>query len=200
VVSTRTSDLLAARLAEEQSGQRLPSVVAGVVRDGVLAWDGGGGRVDGAIPDADVQYRIGSITKTFVAVMIMRLRDEGRLALTDPLDAHLPGTGVGDATIAQLLSHSAGLPAETVGPWWERTPGGDLAALVDGSLGRRSHRFETGRLFHYSNVGFGLLGAVIAAVRGVPWAWPCTRGPMWCCASRSTTPVPWPPPASCGRR
>jgi CubicO group peptidase (beta-lactamase class C family) len=170
VVSTRTSDLLAARLAEEQSGQRLPSVAAGVVRDGVLAWDGGGGRVDGAIPDADVQYRIGSITKTFVAVMIMRLRDEGCLALTDPLDAHLPGTGVGDATIAQLLSHSAGLPAETVGPWWERTPGGDLAALVDGSLGRRSHRFETGRLFHYSNVGFGLLGAVIAAVRGVPWA------------------------------
>ena len=55
-----------ARLAAEQSEQRLPSVVAGLVRDGELIWTGGRGKVDGRTPDADVQYRCGSITKTFV--------------------------------------------------------------------------------------------------------------------------------------
>jgi CubicO group peptidase (beta-lactamase class C family) len=169
MVSQRTAGILEARLAAEQAGRRLPSVAAGLVRDGELVWAGGRGRVHGEVPTADVQYRIGSITKTFVAVAVMRLRDEGRLGLTDRLETHLPGTGVGDATIGQLLSHSAGLRAETAGPWWERTTGGGLAVLVDGSLGTDGARFEAGRRFHYSNVGFGLLGALVATVRDAPW-------------------------------
>jgi CubicO group peptidase (beta-lactamase class C family) len=44
------------------------------------------------------------------------LRDEGRLALTDPLDVHLPGTAVGWATVGALLAHTAGLVAEPPGP------------------------------------------------------------------------------------
>ena len=70
------------------------------------------------MPDADVQYRCGSITKTFVAVQVMRLRDEGLLKLSDPLERFIPGVFDG-VTIAQLLSHSAGLRAET-----SRTRGG----------------------------------------------------------------------------
>jgi len=81
------------RLITGQVQGRAPSVVAAVVRDGSPVWLDGCGDVDGYVPDGDVQYRIGSITKTFVAVLVLRLRDEGRLALTDPLDAHLPGTG-----------------------------------------------------------------------------------------------------------
>jgi CubicO group peptidase (beta-lactamase class C family) len=169
MVSARTSDKLLACLAAEQSERRLPSVVAGVVRDGELVWSGGRGRVAGVVPTDDVQYRCGSITKTFVAVSVMRLRDEGAMSLTDRLERHLPGTGVGEATIGQLLSHAAGLRAETAGPWWERSPGEDFAGLVAGALTTAGARFEAGRRFHYSNVGFALLGALVAQLRGARW-------------------------------
>ena len=87
------------------------------------------GRAGGEVADADTQYRMGSITKTFVAVAVMRLRDAGRLDLLDRFEDHVPGSQLGGATIAQLLSHGAGVQAETNGPWWERTPGGDWDEL-----------------------------------------------------------------------
>ena len=66
---------------------------------------GRAGVVDGAAPGTDVQYRCGSITKTFVAVSVMRLRDEDLLDLSDPLERHLPGTELGQVPVAQLLAH-----------------------------------------------------------------------------------------------
>jgi len=119
-------------------------------------------------PDADTQYRCGSITKTFVGVCVMRLRDEGALALNDRVERFLAHTGAGELTIAQLLSHSSGLRAETGAQWWERTPGGDFAQLTADTL-RAGARFEAARRFHYSNVGFGLLGAIVGELRGAPW-------------------------------
>lgn len=169
MVTARTSDRLLARLATEQSERRLPSAVAGVVRDGELVWWAGRGRVAGAVPTEAVQYRCGSITKTFVGVCVLRLRDEGTISLDDPLERHVPETGVGQVTIGQLLSHAAGLRAETAGPWWERTPGEDFAGLVAGSLATAGARFEAGRRFHYSNLGFALLGALVAELRGARW-------------------------------
>ena len=71
----------------------------------------------------DTQFRIGSLTKTFVAVLVMRLRDEGKLGLEDPLEKHLADAPIRGVTIGQLLSHTAGLASETPEPWWERTPG-----------------------------------------------------------------------------
>ncbi|HEX6337189.1 MAG TPA: serine hydrolase domain-containing protein [Jiangellaceae bacterium] len=162
-----TADRLMLRLAEEQATNRLPSIVAGIVRDGGLVWWGGRGRVQGEPPTADTQYRIGSITKVLVAVCVMRLRDEGLLALTDPVDKHLPGTAIGGVTIAQLLSHSAGLQAETDGPWWERTPGGGWDALARQFGAATKHR--PGSRFHYSNVGFGVLGELVGRIRGSTW-------------------------------
>lgn len=53
-------------------------------------WTGSSSMIEGHAPDADTQYRIGSLTKTFVAVLVLRLRDEGLLALGDPLARHLP--------------------------------------------------------------------------------------------------------------
>jgi CubicO group peptidase (beta-lactamase class C family) len=171
VASARLVDRLFRLLATEQAGQRLPTVVAGVVRDGGLIWGAGRGRLsDSGVPGPTTQYRCGLITKTFVAVCVLRLRDEGALRLTDRLDEHLPGTGAGAATIAQLLSHSSGLRAETAGPWWERTPGEELSSLVRTFLDRgQGEQFEAARRFHYSNVGFGLLGAVVSRLRRMPW-------------------------------
>ena len=150
------------RLRTAQVQGRTPSLVGAVVRDGEKVWE------QGIETDIGRQYRIGSLTKTFVAVLIMRLRDEGRLDLADPLDKHLPGTEVGSRTIAQLLSHTSGLASETPSPWWERTPGEIRPQLPD-ILGDDPFRHPPGRRHHYSNPGFALLGAVIGQLRGEPW-------------------------------
>ncbi|MFH9824340.1 serine hydrolase domain-containing protein [Streptomyces bobili] len=156
------------RIAVAQSAGRAPSLVAAVVRDGRTVWHGARTCVDGHAPDENVQYRIGSITKTFTAVLVLRLRDEGALDLEDPLEKHLPGTGAGEATIAQLLAHMGGLAAESPGPWWERTPGSLRPDLSD-VLGDQATLHPAGRRFHYSNPGYSVLGALVEELRGASW-------------------------------
>jgi CubicO group peptidase (beta-lactamase class C family) len=157
------------RLARSQAEARLPSVVAAVCHDGALAWTGAAGRVGDAPPTPDTQYRIGSITKTFTAVLVMRLRDDGRLRLEDTVDHHVAGSPFGDRTIASLLMHTSGLQAETGGPWWERTGGGDFDGLV-ADLDGPGVVEAAGRHYHYSNLGYGVLGRIIEAHHHVPWA------------------------------
>ncbi|EGX60718.1 beta-lactamase [Streptomyces zinciresistens K42] len=143
-------------------------MVAAVVRDGRAVWHGSRTSVDGHGPDEDVQYRIGSITKTFTAVLVLRLRDEGLLDLGDPVERHLPGTGVGEVTVAELLAHSGGLAAETPAPWWERTSG-DVRPELSDVLGEQPFRHPRGRRFHYSNPGYTVLGALVEKLRGAAW-------------------------------
>lgn len=157
------------RIAVAQADGRAPSLVAAVVRDGRTVWHGARTSVAGHGPDENVQYRIGSITKVFTAVLVLRLRDEGLLDLGDPLEKHLPGTGVGEVTIRDLLAHTSGLAAESPAPWWERTPGSLRPELSD-VLGEQPFRHPSGQRFHYSNPGFTLLGALVEEVRGAPWA------------------------------
>jgi CubicO group peptidase (beta-lactamase class C family) len=168
-VAEVTARRLQALVAEDQTAGRLPSVVAGVVRDGALVWSGAhGGHTGGAAPTVDTQYRIGSITKTMTAVLVMQLRDEGRLDLADPVGKHLPDVGYGDRTIRALLSHSSGMQSEPAGAWWERSPGvsfDDLAAAIDDSRAP----FAPGHTYHYTNLAFGLLGELVARHRDSTW-------------------------------
>jgi len=86
---------LGRRVREAQSQWHSPAVSAGLVRDGVLVWSAhvGSARLDPlAAPTDDTQYMIGSITKTFTALLIMGLRDAGRLSLDDRLEKYLPQT------------------------------------------------------------------------------------------------------------
>ncbi|GAA3012058.1 serine hydrolase domain-containing protein [Streptomyces fulvorobeus] len=156
------------RIATAQAEGRTPSFVAAVQREGRTVWDGARSCVKDHEPDADTQYRIGSLTKIFTAVLVLRLCDEGVLGLDDPLEQHLPGTGVGDATVFQLLSHSAGLAAESPAPWWERTSGTVRPELAD-VLGDQPRTQSAGRSHHYSNTGYTLLGSLVEAVRGASW-------------------------------
>ncbi len=163
-----TRRALTRRVAVGQAEGRTPSLVGAVVRDSRPVWCGARSMLEGHEPDGNTQYRIGSLTKTFVAVLVMRLRDEGRLDLADPLGKYLDAGQAKSATIAQLLSHTAGLASETHGPWWERTPG-DLRPELADILGPEPQRHPAGRLFHYSNPGYALLGALVGKLRGLAW-------------------------------
>ncbi|NUR08866.1 MAG: beta-lactamase family protein [Nocardioidaceae bacterium] len=166
------TDLAARRLdvllAEEQTRGRLPSVVGGVVRDGSLVWSGAVSGLDGFAPDSRTQYRIGSITKTLVAVAVLQLRDEGALDLNDPLSAHLGDVPYADRTLRDLLAHASGMHAEPPGSWWERSPGATFDEVV-AALDDSAPAFPAGATFHYTNVAFALLGEVVARHRGMPW-------------------------------
>lgn len=202
MLDDRTKRMLDARLSRDQANERLPSIVAGLARDGQLVWTGGRGRVGDRRPAADTQYRAGSITKSFVAVAVLRLRDAGQLSLSDQLGDHLNVAELGASptvasmTIGQLLSHSAGLRAETAGPWWERTPGSPLADLAAGSLGDDAARFRGGQRHHYSNVGFALLGALLAAKNGRSWYEVIARDVLTPLDMNRTTPRPQAPHAT----
>jgi CubicO group peptidase (beta-lactamase class C family) len=186
-----TARRLLARTARAQRDGRAPSLVAGVVRDGGLAWSAGRGAVPE--PHTDVQYRLGSISKTITAIVVMRLRDEGRLRLDDPLERHLPGTPLGERTVGQLLAHLAGASAESPGDWWERTPGGTLTDL---QLGEDDVVLGAGRRFHYSNLGFGLLGELVARTRGASWDDVVDREVLAPLGMARTTARPVPPAAA----
>ncbi|AKU16073.1 serine hydrolase domain-containing protein [Luteipulveratus mongoliensis] len=171
MTASPAAPFLSDRLAKEQAQQRLPSITAALLRDGDVAWAGAVGTIDGraggetATPDT--QYRIGSITKTLVAVEVMRLVADGSVRLTDPIGRHLPELAdrLDGVTVLALLTQSSGLQAETTGSWWERSPGvswDDLQPSI-----RLVH--NPGRRFHYSNIGFAVLGRLIETTRGRGW-------------------------------
>jgi CubicO group peptidase (beta-lactamase class C family) len=167
-VSADTARALQFRVAQAQADGRVPSVVAGVARRGGPVWFGAAGTVDGAVPTPSTQYRIGSISKTHVAVLVLRLVERDVLGLDDPIGAHLDDAPAPESTVRQLLTHTAGLASETPPPWWERTAGTHRPQLRD-VLPEPPLRHRPGHTFHYSNPGFGLLGALVAAKEGRPW-------------------------------
>lgn len=168
LVAELTARRLEAVLAEEQRQGRVPSVVAALTRDGSLVWRGSRGDATG-VPGArpsELQYRIGSITKTMTAVVALQLRDEGRLGLNDPVSTYLPEVGRADITVRMLLAHSSGLAAEPQGEWWERVEGPSFAELVARVA---TAALEPGATHHYSNLGYGLLGEVVGRLDGRSW-------------------------------
>ena len=103
----------------------------------------------------DVQYRIGSITKTLVAVLVMQLRDEGALDLNDRLDAHLPGDRLRRPDAARPARardrHALRAGGVVVGAQPGRSSFDELAA----GLSEGDAPFAPGTTFHYTNVAYG---------------------------------------------
>jgi D-alanyl-D-alanine carboxypeptidase len=105
-------------------------------------------------------FQIGSITKSFVALVLLQMRDEGKLDLQTPVLDYLPELPIdarfGPITIHHLLTHTSGLP-DNLGVFL----GDPDARLVQG--------FKPGEHFHYCNTGFGILGLLAEKVGGCPW-------------------------------
>lgn len=114
------------------------------------------------------KYRIASITKTYTAVMIFQLVEEGKLKLNDRLDKFFPQLpNAGKITIAQILSHRSGLPDLPADPAWRRQP--KTREEVVAALAQGSPLFEPDSRHLYSNVGYVLLGYIVEKVDGKPY-------------------------------
>ena len=162
--------------AEAVEKQHMPGAAMGIVIDGELVFTRGFGVRDIAAKapvDADTVFRIASMTKSFTAVAILKLRDEGKLSLDDTVSRYVPelrslAKATGDApalTIRHLLSHSEGFPEDN--PWGDRQ-----LPVSDETFTRRLEAgipFSTapGVAFEYSNTGFAILGRVVARASGI---------------------------------
>ena len=176
---------LEARLAVIPSRHPAVGLAVGVVRDGRLEFFYGHGLADTASRtpvSEDTVFRIGSITKTFTAVAVLQLCEQGLVDLDAPAGDYLRAyrlvpakPGHRPPTVRQLLTHTAGLPqlvyptrafrpvlGETV-PYGQRVP-----ALAEFYRGRLHLIAEPGTRHTYSNHGFATLGQIIEDVTGQP--------------------------------
>ncbi len=160
------------------SSHRIPGMVWGLVIDGRLAHVGSVGVQDLASSTpvtADTVFRIASMTKSFTALAVLKLRDEGKLSLEDRVakwipefaQLELPTKDSAPLRIRQLLSHSAGFPEDN--PW-----GDQQLAASDADLTRwltRGIPFSSapGTRYEYSNYAFGLLGRIVTKASGVAY-------------------------------
>ncbi|WP_213454086.1 serine hydrolase domain-containing protein [Rhizomonospora bruguierae] len=153
-----------------QADHRVPGLAAALTRVDRPLWTltVGGSGTERPLDD-DTRFRIGSITKTFTAVLVMQCRDDGLLDLDDPVDAHLEVPSHGELTIRRLLSHTSGLQREPHGDVWDTLRAPDLPGLL-ADLAGAEQVLPPGRRFHYSNLAFALLGHAAARLRGGPWA------------------------------
>ena len=154
-----------------------------LLKDGVVverAHEGMRDRAARTPIDANTIFHWASITKTFTGIAIMRLRDEGRLTLDDPIvkyvpelrKIHNPFGPVEQITIRHLLSHSAGFRGGTW-PWgggeeWQpfEPPGWEQLA---GMMPYTRVEFAPGSKYQYSNPGLVFLGRVIEDLAGEPF-------------------------------
>ena len=117
--------------------------------------------------DAATEFRIGSVTKQFTAAAMMKLVEQGKLSLDDPLKKYLPDfdTGGRTVTIRQLLNHASGIPNYT-NPAFIKIAGNpdltreDVLKLVSGA----PFDFEPGAGWRYSNTNYYLLGLIVEKV------------------------------------
>lgn len=123
----------------------------------------------------DAAFDIGSISKQFTAMAVLKLTSQHKLALTDKVAKHLPGFPYPDVTIAQLLSHSSGIPDVMdqynsrlrAGPK-EPVLGTDIVAMLANS--GRPARSAPGAKFAYNNTGYMVLAMLVEAVAKRPFA------------------------------
>jgi CubicO group peptidase (beta-lactamase class C family) len=158
--------------------EHVPGAAWGIVVDGSVVHVGTTGLRDLATKapvQPDSVFRIASMTKSFTALAILKLRDEGRLSLEDPVERYVPELKTltyptADSpriTIRHLLSHAEGFPEDN--PW-----GDQQLAATDADLSRLMRSgipFSNapGIAYEYSNFGFAILGRVVQNVSRLPY-------------------------------
>ncbi|HLN63730.1 MAG TPA: serine hydrolase domain-containing protein [Symbiobacteriaceae bacterium] len=152
----------------------IPGVGLGVAREGRLLHGEGYGLRDvgqGLAPDLDTLFFMGAAAKSFTCVAMLRLQEEGRLQVHDPVVRYLPGFRMPDAaataqvTLHHLMTHTSGIPRLALPPG-----AADYGAFVDALSGQEYRPSGApGEQFDYTDEGYALLGAVIEQVSGMPY-------------------------------
>ena len=161
-------------VAYQQRNIELPGISIAIARHDKLVLEAAFGVADlaeGTKLTPAHQFRVASHSKTFTAVGIMRLVEAGRIGLDDRASKHVSGLhkDVGQATIRQLLSHTAGIIRDglDIGQWTQRRPFLNEAELrAELTL---PPILPANTRMKYTNHGFGLLGLVIEAATGTPY-------------------------------
>lgn len=167
-------------LIEAHAEERhIPGIAYGIVVDNQLVLSGATGISNLAQeiePDPQqTVFRIASMTKSFTAMAILKLRDEGKLSLEDPISKFIPETAAltyatKDAptiNVEHLLTMTAGFPEDN--PWGDRQlhePDSMLIGLINSGI---SFSNPSGYSFEYSNTGYAMLGMIVAKVSGMPY-------------------------------
>lgn len=155
-----------------------PGVVYGIVSNGKLIHTGSKGFANvekRILADNNSAFRIASMSKSFTAMAILQLRDEGKIKLDDPVHKYIPGIKdqkllTADApaiTIRNLLTHTAGFPEDN--PWGDRQLAVSDEAML--AMFKKGISFSNvpQETFEYSNMGFAMLGYIIKKVSGQPY-------------------------------
>ena len=156
----------------------VPGAAWGIIVDGELAHVGVAGMRELATRTPvkrDTVFRIASMTKSFTAMAIVKLRDDGKLSLDDPAERYVPelkGLRYPTAdspriTIRHLLSHSEGFPEDN--PWGDQQLAATEAEFSE--MMRKGIPFSNppGVAYEYSNYGFAILGRIVTNVSGKPY-------------------------------
>lgn len=125
-------------------------------------------------PAAGQRFRIGSVTKTFTATLVLQLVDQNRIGLDDPVARYLPGVipAGGKITIRELLQHRSGLDNYTEYPLWMDQAGRSTSTRPIDALRFAASLpllFAPGSQWSYSNTNYIALGLVIEKVTGHPF-------------------------------
>ena len=160
------------------NANQLPGVAYGLVVDGKLVHKGNIGYTDieKKIPvTSSSLFRIASMSKSFAAMAILKLRDEGKLDLDAPAYLYIPELKnlkypTSDAphiTVRHLMTHGAGFPEDN--PWGDRQLADTDKDLLDFIGKQISFSNPPGIAYEYSNLGFALLGKIITNVSGTQY-------------------------------
>jgi len=152
-----------------------PGVAVLVARDGQILFQGGWGLADleKKTPiTPGTKFRIGSVTKQFTAAAILRLAEQGRLAISDPLAKFHPAfPNAGTITLRHLLTHTSGLHSYTEKPeFFAGVTKPITPATLIASFQNDPPDFAPGTDFRYCNSGYFLLGEIVAKVSGQSFA------------------------------
>ncbi|NNL29442.1 MAG: beta-lactamase family protein [Gemmatimonadetes bacterium] len=173
-------DTFAAELAEGVGIDSVGGLVAGVAIDGDLVWAAAFGWADRdrLLPmETSSVSRTGSISKSVTAVLMMRLVDEGVIALDESVEDRLPELeglrdkrpGAPAVTFRHMASHTAGLVRE---PDWQESVVGPIDQWDERilqSIPRTAYDSIPGARYQYSNIGFGMLGLALSRAAGRPF-------------------------------
>lgn len=167
------------KLIEEHSKTRnIPGIAYGIVVDDELVVANATGLINREknLPVTTGScFRIASMTKSFTAMAIMKLRDEGKLSLSDPVASYIPEMAgleylTSDApviNIKNLLTMTAGFPEDN--PWGDRQLDEPDQMLIDLFAEGISFSNPSSYQFEYSNTGYALLGYIITRVSGISY-------------------------------